>query len=266
MARASLVAIFTVGLAWLVSAQTISLRTIGVTDAEAADAIVSALATGAIGSAGRSAFKAADADERVRLVRGVVTFARAFTGSADFAQRYAILRASQRPAPPAVPRTGDEARAEQLRQIALAVAEAQQTAAKAPASVRNQLEAEIEAMKRQVEELHADPDYRATLDAAVREEAARADAEYQDALRAFEETLPASARTLVARRLRRFLDVCAAVDYSAPLQQDADRTWRFVDPALEGRPSEWKLCYRAGKPAVDAARRAAEEWLKDLVQ
>ena len=32
----------------------------------------------------------------------------------------------------------------------------------------------------------------------------------------------------------------------------------------EGKDALWKLIYRAGKPAVDAARVAAQEWLKAL--
>jgi hypothetical protein len=38
----------------------------------------------------------------------------------------------------------------------------------------------------------------------------------------------------------------------------------FADPALEARPKEWKMCFRAGKPATDAARAFAQKWLNDL--
>jgi hypothetical protein len=43
---------------------------------------------------------------------------------------------------------------------------------------------------------------------------------------------------------------------------NADANYRAQ---AERRSIEWKMCYRAGKPAVDAARRAAEDWLKGLL-
>lgn len=38
----------------------------------------------------------------------------------------------------------------------------------------------------------------------------------------------------------------------------------FTDKALEAKPRWWKLCFRAGKDSVDAARTFAEGWLKAL--
>ena len=74
---------------------------------------------------------------------------------------------------------------------------------------------------------------------------------------------PADPRTLVANRLRHFLDVSSDVDYDAQLV-DKDGKKVFADPALEARPKEWKMCFRAGKPATDAARAFAQKWLADL--
>jgi hypothetical protein len=266
MRRAPLAVSLTVVFASMLSAQASVLRTFAVTEGDAYDAVLSTLGGGSITLVGqRRVFTAAPPEARAALAREAIAFLRTLTGSAEFGQRYAAYRASQRPAPPALPRTGDEARAEQQRQIALAVKQAQDRAASLPPDARNRLEAEIEVMRRQVDELHADPEYRAAVDAAVREAAAAADREHSERLRAFDERLPASARVVIARHLQRFLEVCANVAYDARLREDADGARRFIDPALESQSPEWKLCYRAGKPAVDAARTAAAEWLKVLV-
>ena len=42
------------------------------------------------------------------------------------------------------------------------------------------------------------------------------------------------------------------------------KKYQFVNPEYEQKPLQWKMMYRAGKPAVDAARAAAQEWLKAL--
>jgi hypothetical protein len=41
---------------------------------------------------------------------------------------------------------------------------------------------------------------------------------------------------------------------------------KFADPQLESKSSEWKMCFRAGKEPVDAARAFAAEWLNQLAK
>ena len=82
-------------------------------------------------------------------------------------------------------------------------------------------------------------------------------------MKAFEKTYPADPRALVAMRLRHFLDVTKDVDLRAQLV-DKDKKKVFADAALEARPAEWKMAFRAGKPATDAARAFAQKWLADL--
>ncbi len=48
-----------------------------------------------------------------------------------------------------------------------------------------------------------------------------------------------------------------------PLKEEY-RMKKFVNPAYEKKPAEWKMAYRAGKPAVDAARTFAKAWLAEL--
>jgi len=39
---------------------------------------------------------------------------------------------------------------------------------------------------------------------------------------------------------------------------------KFADPKYEAKSGGWKLCYRAGKESVEAARAFAQTWLKGL--
>ena len=82
-------------------------------------------------------------------------------------------------------------------------------------------------------------------------------------MKEFEKVYPEDPRALIAARLRRFLDVTRDVDFSAQLV-DKDSKKVFADADLEARPAEWKMSFRAGKPAIDAARAFAEKWLADL--
>lgn len=247
------------------AAQADTLTRLGTTSTEAHESIFGSFMSGIPWMNGEaSVFKAATPEQRALLTRGLIAVARAFTESSEFAARYARFREGQRPQMRLVAKSGDEALAEQEQAMAEAIREAEASAAQLPPEVRKQFEQNIADMKRQMAEFKTDPARRAALDEAARADAKSAEAEHQELLAEFERRYPADARALVASRLQQFLEVCGDVDYTAPLQQGKDKKFRFVDPALERKPTEWKLCYRAGKVAVDAARAAATEWLAAL--
>jgi len=239
-------------------------RTLGTTSDQAQNIIMGSFTSGAVALIGeRSVFRSASPDVRAILVQGVIAAARAFTATADFAARYSRFREAQRPQRDTVPQNADEALAAQQKQLEEAISDAQKAAERQSPEVREQLAHNIKYMKEQLAELNADPEHRAAVDAVVKQQAREAEAEYSRRDAAFEVEYPADPKRLIARRLRAFLEMSATVDFSARLVEKEKRM-RFADPALEAKPREWKMLYRAGKPAVDAARAAAEEWLKAL--
>jgi hypothetical protein len=247
------------------AAQSDVLASLGTTPREAHDSIFSTVATGVVTLAGeKSVFKAATSEQRAAMVRAVVAIARTFIGSADFARRYAIYRDAQRPEAPAVAQSGDEALQQQQQQMELAIKQAMAAAAQLPADARKELEANVAEMRRQIAELNADSAYRDAVNASVVEGARLAASEHAKKMAAFDADYPADVDALIARRLRQFLLTCGEVDFAAQLETGKDKKQRFVNKAYEARSAEWKLCFRAGKPAVDAARAAATEWLKAL--
>jgi hypothetical protein len=241
--------------------------TLGTTLRGAQDTIFSSVATG-VPAAGteRAAFKAATAQQRAAIVKSIAAVARTFVASDEFARRYALYREAQKPKRSTAARTGDEARAHQRDAIDLAVKQALANAAKMPPEARQQLEASIAEMRRQVAELNADPAYRAQVDAAATAAAAEDDAEFARQLAVFESEFPQQVNELLRRRLRSFLLACSEVDFDARLEAGPGNTMQFVSAAHERRSAEWKMCYRAGRPAVETARAVAEDWLKTLVQ
>jgi hypothetical protein len=86
---------------------------------------------------------------------------------------------------------------------------------------------------------------------------------HRTAMKQFDADWPVDSNVLLARRLREFLELSTTVDFNAKLVQGKNGS-RFADPTLEQKAPMWKLCYRAGKEAVDAARDVASAWLKEL--
>jgi hypothetical protein len=239
-------------------------QTLGTTSEQGENSIMFSFTSGTVALIGeRAVFKTAPPELRATLVRGVIAAARAFSGTADFATRYARYREAQRPEREALPQTGDEALAAQQKQLEEVIGQAEKAAENQPAEARQQLAANIAEMKNQLAELNADPAHRAAVDKAVKEGARQAEAEYARRNAAFEAEYPADAKQLIARRLRAFLELSATVDFSAALVEK-DKKMRFANPEFEAKPREWKMLFRAGEVAVGAARAAAEEWLQAL--
>jgi hypothetical protein len=239
-------------------------QALGTTSDQGNSAIVASFATGNVALIGdRSVFKTASLEMRATLVRGVIAAARAYAETADFSSRYTRFRESQRPEREVVPQNGEEALAAQKKQLEDVIKQAEKAAENLPPDAREKLAHNISYTKQQLELLNEDPEHRAAVDKAARETAREAEAEYARRSAAYEVDYPADPRHLIARRLRAFLELSATVDFSAALVEK-DKRMRFVDPDLEAKPREWKMLFRAGKPAIDAARAAAEEWLKAL--
>ena len=74
-----------------------------------------------------------------------------------------------------------------------------------------------------------------------------------------EKKIPADPQEMIKKRLQEFLALSATVDFEARLNGTV-----FANPEYESKSDQWKMCYRAGKPVIDAAREEAEAWLKEL--
>jgi hypothetical protein len=74
-----------------------------------------------------------------------------------------------------------------------------------------------------------------------------------------EKRYPSDAKELIKQRLSEFLEVSATVDFEAQLNGRM-----FANPTYESKSQQWKMCYRAGKQVVAAAREEAQAWLKEL--
>ena len=74
-----------------------------------------------------------------------------------------------------------------------------------------------------------------------------------------EKKYPSDPSVLIKQRLNEFLEVSASVDFTAELRNNM-----FVNPDYEKKSPQWKMCYRAGKDVVEAARVEAKAWLDEL--
>lgn len=238
---------------------------LGITEGRAKEAVFDSFVSGAVSFAGKAeVFTAAPPSVRVAMVTAATTLARAFVESDEFKRRYADHREANGPDPLPAEQTADQVLARQragFEQQVEALRKQFVDDAITPEQ-RTTLEEGFEAMRARFTEMEKGP-RKVELEGMLKSQRAEQVTAHTAATKEFEAIYPANPRALVAMRLRRFLDVTSDVDFAASLVAQ-DKKLKFADPAFEAKPNAWKMCFRAGKPATDAARAFARNWLADL--
>jgi len=210
------------------------------------------------GSAAK-AFVALPTAARVTVVHDGLAWARAYVDSEAFKSAYDRRRDNQKPEAPALTGTvDDELKAKQDEQKKQ-LDQSRAMLAQLPADQR----ASMEAVFKQSEAQMSDPKYVAMLRQSIEADRAKQQKDYESSLADWQRDYPPDPKVLVARRLQAFMTLSATVDFAAKTE-GTGTSKTFSNPDDQEKPSDWKMCYRAGKDAIDAARAAVTDWLKVL--
>lgn len=204
-------------------------------------------------------FRSLGPAERAAVVTAMGAVAKAWASSPDFKAAYREAWEASRPEVVNPPRTAkqiaDEMRAVNRKSIADMEAELR----KASGDDRKRVERNLAELRDFIKQLEADIDQTA---AARAEEERQRWNDYKNTP-PDPDAPPADSRAALIKTLRTFLGRTAGVDYGAALRKQ-DGTLFFVKSDYEDKTSEWKMCFRAGKDACEAARTFAAGWLAEL--
>lgn len=239
------------------------MSSLGVKEEEAKRQMVWALNSNRVPtSLAASAFKAADAALRPKLVQGALAWIKAYTESPAFKADYDKQRESAKPTPLKPKESIDSELAKQKAERQKGLDDMKKTLEKMPPDMRKSMEATIKQMEATFAKQDADPKVATMMRQALEMQRAEEEKSYRERVAEHEKRYPADPRVLIAQRLQGFLDLSKDVDFDAKLYTGDRGKMKFVNPAYESKPDSWKLCFRAGKPAVETARAFAASWLK----
>jgi hypothetical protein len=239
------------------------LGTLGISEGRAKEAVFDSFMSDAVSIAGKpAAFLAMTPQARVALVNFALNLARTFVESPDFKRRYADHRDANGPEPLPEEQTADSIFKKQRDGFENQVTEMRKVFDQITPEQRATLEAGWADMRKQLDEMEKG-ERRGQIEELLKQQRTDQIRQRDESMKEFDKVYPADHRVLVAMRLRHFLDATADINFAAQLVEK-DKVKVFADPALEAKPAEWKMCFRAGKPATDAARAFAQKWLTDL--
>jgi hypothetical protein len=233
---------------------------LGITVIDARERVMGAVSAGDVPSGiPADAFKKLPASARAALVTDSIAWAKTYVNTVEFRAAYTQFRASTKPEPPQFQGSAeDEFKAKQAQQAA-DIAQSRTMLSQLPADQR----ASLEEMLTRAEQNMKSPEMQKIIRDNIAAERADQQQGYQKGLADWQSSYPENPQVLVARRLRRFVDTCTNVDFNAQLVP-RDGSMVFANAQYEQQSGEWKMCFRAGREAVTAARTAATAWLKEV--
>lgn len=236
------------------------LGALGVSEADARGNVVQSVmsASAILGAAGK-AFVALPAAARVKALDSALPWLKSYVNSEGYRTAYARERDERKPSPPEFAGTIDEEVKAQVAKMLRDLDETRKVLPQLPPAERKEMEASLKQMEATIK----DPAQVQMIRAGIEADRTDRKASYDERLKEWQEKYPADSKTLTARHLRAFLATSATVDFSAKLVS-VDKQMRFENEEYESKPSDWKLCFRAGKEAVTAARAFATAWLAEL--
>jgi hypothetical protein len=227
--------------------------------------IVEALVRGYIpASPDRHLFKSSPPSVQAALVRNTLNWFKTYTETEAFKADYAQQREADRPMAPKAASV-DAKYAGYLDEQRQGLEKMKQEVAQMPPDMQKQMQSVLKQMEAEFEKNAKDEKMTALIKESYGQEIISEQQAYQERLADWGKQYPADSKALVAARLRQFLEVSASIAFDAKLVPDPQgRIMRFADPHYEARSREWKLCFRAGREPVQAARAFVGEWLNQI--
>jgi len=209
-------------------------------------------------------YHAATPAARVAFVKSTLSWIKSCTESPAFRADYDKQRAAAKPTPPKPAGTPDDQYAKQLAEQRKSLEEMKKNVAQMSPEMQKQMQPAIQAMEANLQQTANNPQMSAMMKQGYAQQAQTDQKNYEKSLQDYGTRYPADPKVLIASRLRQFLDLSNDVAFDARLIPGSGGKIKFADPRYEAKSSEWKLCYRAGKEPVEAARTFAMDWLRQI--
>ncbi len=212
----------------------------------------------------RKAYYAASPATRVAFVRDTFAWVKAYTDSAAFKADYDKRRAEAKPTGGESKGTPDEQYAKYIADQRKSLEEMKKNVSAMNADMQKQMQPVIQQMEASIEKTSKDPQTAEMMKNMFAQQATHDQQSNKDELAKYDKEWPADPKVLIAARLHDFLNETSDVAYDAKMVDAGGGRKRFADDQLESKSDRWKLCYRAGKEPVEAARGFATDWLRQL--
>lgn len=240
------------------------LKQLGLSEQEADDHIQKGFLSGYVNThALQTARKIPLADHPVVVV-AAIQYARKQTENTSFKAAYEKMRQQQKPREVDLPLTPDSFRQSNIHNAEKALTEVETALKNASGDMKVMMQDLVRMAKETLNEAKNPANgyvqlYKNNYQALLKEARDRQTTSLAEWNQKFPEAVP----DFIRMRLEQFMRDTDGIDFDAKTQQRNGRKI-FVEPAYEHKSRNWKLGYRIGSGAIQAARKSIQSWLNAL--
>ncbi len=242
------------------------MKQLGIPEEEARNYIWWSLSGNTFSYPGTQQVKKTPVSERAAMVQQICAFAKSYSESDAFRQKYLEQREGSKPIPPEKPEPVEEMRARLKKDMEKSIQETEKAIESMPAEHHEMMRANIAMLKEQAKS-YDDPNnpmFSKDMEEMMKQSYEMQMAEHKKGVAEWEQNNPTDPKPMVKRWLEEFLEQSKDVDFKAALIEGENGRMLFAKREYEMKSTNWKLCYRAGKESVDAARGYVKGWLDEL--
>lgn len=205
-------------------------------------------------------------NDRAAIAKDLLDYAKEYISSAQFKKEYERLRTQAKPSEPVLKpvRTIEEIRKEEIARTEKSLQDAEKNVKQATGDMAKAMQPVVDMLRNTLKE-YKDPNH-STFAAIEMGEKYQREGEierYKEYMTRWQKDYPESLNTFIADKLNKMLEATSGIDYNAALVEKYGKK-RFVNPVYEGKRTEWKQGFRAGKEVTESARAFAQKWLSEL--
>lgn len=240
-------------------------QNLGVSKEKGTNSLKQSFISGYFAHYGPAKVKNLAAADRAAVAKDLMEYAKQYFNSPAFEQEYQKARAAAKPQPSGRKmKTKEEIRAERIAETEKGIRETEENLKKMSADLAKSIRPMLDVLKENLKE-YKDPNSQ-MIEIMYQGEVMNFGAEekgHQERMSEWEKDYPADAKAIIRKRLEHFIQVASTVDFSAELKTVGDKK-KFVKAAYEGKSTEWKQIFRAGKEVIQPAVAFARQWLAEM--
>lgn len=241
-------------------------RLLGLSRQSGTDAIKNSFFNGYLSYYGAKNFKNIAINDRVAIANDMLAYTKAYISGPEFKQQYATLRKNARPQEPVSKplRSIQEIQKEEIAKTEKSIKDAEKTIKSVNADMAKAMQPVLDMLRQNLKD-YQNPghEYFAAIAMGEKYQMEAQAKNYEEDMVKWQRDYPENINSFVASKLEKMLEYTKDIDYGATLVEKYGKK-RFVNPAYEGKRTEWKQGYRAGKEVTESARAFAEKWLATL--
>lgn len=241
-------------------------KMLGISREAGTEGIKSSFLNGYLSYYGVKNLKNIATSDKAAITKDLLNYTKEYITGAEFKKQYEELRKSAKPQEPVSKplRSIQEIQKDEIAKTEKGIKDTEKTIKEVNAEMAKGIQPVLDMLRKNLKEYqNPNHEYFAAIAMGEKYQQENDVKRYKEHMQQWETNFPENLNNFVADKLKKMLEYTKGIDYNAALVEKYGKK-RFVNPTYEGKRTEWKQGFRAGKEVTEQARAFAEKWLSEL--